>query len=311
MTELQIGTLGSPAMLGGEPDRRSALIVQVEQSGIDHLFIADHISFHTGFGMDGIVNAATLAAMSPRLTIFIGVYLLALRHPVTVARQLSSLAVSAPGRIILGVGIGGEDRHEMEICGVNPKQRGKHTNHSLAALRQLMTGESISYHCDFFEFDDARILPAPAQPIPMIVGGRSDGAIQRAAIHGDGWLGVWCSPSRFADVLETISSSASAAARDMPEWQHGLQVWVGFAQKRKDARALLAREMERLYQVPFARFEKYSPFGTPEEVADFLLPYVENGARYLNIKPCAATEEEGIAGVAEVRELLLGHLGLV
>ena len=59
--------------------------------------MADHISFHTGFGMDALINAATLSAMLPEMTIVTGVYLLALRHPVPVARQLSSLSLSALG----------------------------------------------------------------------------------------------------------------------------------------------------------------------------------------------------------------------
>jgi alkanesulfonate monooxygenase SsuD/methylene tetrahydromethanopterin reductase-like flavin-dependent oxidoreductase (luciferase family) len=300
--KLQVGTIGSPAMLSGDLSRRRALVSQVEAAGIDHLFIADHISFHTGFGLDGIVNAATLAAMSDHLKIFIGVYLLALRHPVPVARQLSSLSQSAPGRITLGIGIGGEDRHEMEICGVDPARRGAHTNHSLKALRGLMTGKSTSYQCDFFEFQDAIIKPAPRPEIPLVIGGRSNAAIARAASYGEGWLGVWCSPERFRAVLDNIEIIAKRETQ--PDWRHGMQIWTGFAKSRKEARDHVAREMEAMYRVPFERFQKYTPFGTPEEVAEFLEGYVAHGASILNIKPCAATEEEGIEAVAEVKRLL-------
>ena len=38
----------------------------------------------------------------------------------------------------------------------------------------------------------------------MIVGGRSDAAIQPTALLGDGWLGVWCSPQRYRPVLDEI-----------------------------------------------------------------------------------------------------------
>ena len=305
MSELLVGTLGSPAMLTGTMQQRKSLLGMVEASPIDHLFIADHVSFHTGLGMDGIVNAATLAAMSPSTSIFIGVYLLALRHPVIVARQLSSLSLSAPGRIILGVGVGGEDRHEMEICGVDPARRGKHTNHSLEALGKLMTGQSVSHHCEFFSFDDAKIAPAPSPAIPIVVGGRSDAAVKRAATQADGWLGVWCSPTRFAAVLDEFADLAAGAGRVVAEPQHGLQVWVGFGEKRQ-AREILAKEMQRMYKIPFERFEKYCPWGSPEDVAEFLLPYVERGARLLNILPCAASEEEGLEAVAKVAELLKG-----
>jgi len=298
-----IGTTGSVPMLSGDFDTRLSLIRQVEQSDIDHLFIADHISFHTGLGMDGIVNAATLAAMSPQTTIFIGVYLLALRHPVPVARQLSSISQSAPGRIILGVGVGGEDRHEMEICGVDPARRGRQTNHCMKALDGLMSGEPVSYDCEFFSFEDALIKPAPTPRIPMIVGGRSDAAIQRTALLGDGWLGVWCSPQRYRAVLDEIDELASA--RDNPPvWQHGLQIWAGFGDNDKTARSHLASQMEAMYQMPFERFDKYSPFGTPEAVAEFLASYVEQGCRWLNVKPCAASEEAGLEAIDEVAGLL-------
>ena len=298
-----IGTTGSAEMLSGDFESRSVLIKQVEQSEIDHLFIADHISFHTGLGMDGMVNAATLAAMSPKTTIFIGVYLLALRHPVPVARQLSSIALSASGRIVLGIGVGGEDRHEMEICGVDPTRRGKQTNHCMKALDGLLTGEPFSYNCEFFSFSDALIKPAPTPAIPMIVGGRSDAAIRRAALLGDGWLGVWCSPTRFGAVLTEINELATERSSP-PVWQHGLQVWTGFGRNDKAAKTYLATQMENMYRMPFERFEKYSPYGSPQTVAELLAPYVEQGCRWLNVKACAASEEQGIEAISEVAGLL-------
>jgi len=90
----------------GDFQERADVMAQIKESAIDHLFIADHVSFHDGFGMDGLINAATLAAMNPDITVFLGVYLLALRHPVPVARQLSTWSLSAPGRIIFGWGHG-------------------------------------------------------------------------------------------------------------------------------------------------------------------------------------------------------------
>src|SRR4029450_13562551 len=92
------------------------------------LFVPDHVSSHTGFGMEGLVRAATLAALEPELAVHIGVYLLALRHPVPVARQIATLCESAPGRLLLGVGGGGEDRREIEICGADPETGGRRTD---------------------------------------------------------------------------------------------------------------------------------------------------------------------------------------
>lgn len=307
MSDLMVGTIGSPAYLSGDMQERLALIQRVESSAIDHLFIADHISFHTGLGMDGLINAATLAAMAPNTHIFIGVYLLALRHPVPVARQLSSLSLSAPGRITLGIGIGGEDRHEMEICGVNPARRGEQTNHAMRALRALMQGEPVSYDCDFFSFEDALIKPAPKPAIPLIVGGRSDKAIRRAALLGDGWLGVWCSADRFASVVQQIDDFAAAERDTTPEWQHGMQVWVGCGPSKEEARAHVASGMEDMYRIPFEKFERYSPYGSAEETAEFLSGYVDQGARVLNLAARGPSEEYCIDHIAKVTELLKSH----
>lgn len=304
MNNLSIGTIGSPALLSADYKRREAMMNQIGESRIDHLFIADHVSFHNGFGMDGLINAATLAAMNSDITIFLGVYLLALRHPVLVARQLSSLSHSAPGRIILGVGLGGEDRHEMEVCGVDPSKRGLKTNECLKVLHCLLSGESCSHHCEFFSFEDALIKPAPDPAIPIVIGGRSGAAIRRTALYGDGWLGVWCSPERFADAIFEVQKIASEKGRQKDNWLHGLQIWVGFDDDKKKAREILSREMQKMYQIPFAAFEKYCPYGSPEEVAEYLIPYVKNGASVLNLKPCAVDDETEIEKVSEVCRLI-------
>lgn len=249
MSELSVGTLAEDRIRTGPIDDRRELLSRVHRSGLDHVFVADHISFFTGMGMDGLIQAATIGALEPNLRIHIGVYLLALRHPLPVARQIASLCESAPGRLVLGVGVGGEDRHEIEICGVDPKTRGRRTNETLVALRGLLTGEPTSHRCEFFEFEDALIRPAPDPAVPVVIGGRSDAAIRRAALYADGWLGVWCSPKRFARAVEEISTIA-AKHRDHANpnrpWIHGLQVWVGIDHDRALARERLASRMETI-----------------------------------------------------------------
>ncbi len=300
---IRVGTLAEAAMLKGPLAARRALLCRAAEAGLDHVFVADHISFYNGLGMDGLIQAATAAALEPDLGVHVGVYLLALRHPVPVARQIATLCESAPGRLVLGVGLGGEDRHEIEICGVDPRTRGRRTDECLVALRGLLSGESTSHAGEFFSFDAARILPAPDPAVPIVVGGRSNGAVRRAGRLGDGWLGVWCSPDRFAQVVAEVSEHAAAAARPAPE-HHGLQVWLSVGADRDHARARLARGMENMYRIPFGRFEKYSPYGEPAEIADFLAAYVEAGCRFFNLMPLADSTAAGIDAIAEIRERL-------
>jgi alkanesulfonate monooxygenase SsuD/methylene tetrahydromethanopterin reductase-like flavin-dependent oxidoreductase (luciferase family) len=293
-------------MLRAGVDARRALLARAGDAGIDHLFVADHVSFFDGRGMDGLVNAATLLASHPTLQVHVGVYLLALRHPLPVARQVASLAESAPGRLSLGIGVGGEDRHEIEICGVDPATRGRRTDESLSVLRALFAGEEVTHRGEFFAFEKARIRPVPDPAVPLVIGGRSSAAVRRAGRLGDGWLGVWCSARRFGEVVAEVAAQAREAGRDVREWHHGLQVWSACDADRDAARARLAAAMEDMYKTPFARFEKYSPCGSAAEIADFLAPYADAGCRDFNVMVVAESDEASLDAVGEIRRRLVG-----
>jgi len=135
-----------------------------------------------------------------------------------------------------------------------------------------------------------------------VVGGRSSAAQRRAGRLAEGWLGVWCSPRRYREARAEVEGHG--AGRDV-SWRHGLQVWVGLDRDRNAARARLARSMEGVYQIPFERFEKYSPYGSPEEIAAFLAGYVAAGARDFNVMAVAASTEAAVDGVAEIRAALV------
>jgi alkanesulfonate monooxygenase SsuD/methylene tetrahydromethanopterin reductase-like flavin-dependent oxidoreductase (luciferase family) len=286
------------------PETARAFLAQTGQEGIDHVCCGDHVSFFGGMGFDGLVQATALAMLHPTLPVYTGVYLLPLRHPVLVARQLADIARIAPGRLIFGVGIGGEDRREVSSCGVDPATRGRRMEESLAVVRQLLTGKPVTFHGEFFDVDDVVVAPAPAAEIPIIVGGRSDAAIRRAGRHGDGWLGIWNSASRFAAAVELAAEEAALAARPEPPRRHAMQVWCGLAGSRAAARDCLAPAMEAFYQLPFERFERYCPYGTAEDVAEFLAPYLAAGCAEFNLIPQSPDLGQAIAGTAEVKRLL-------
>ena len=291
-------------LLDQGPETAGAFLARAEQAGIDHICCGDHVSFFGGLGFDGLVQATALAMLHPTLPVYTGVYLLPLRHPVLVARQLADIARLAPGRLIFGVGIGGEDRHEVSSCGVDPATRGRRMDESLAVVRQLLTGKPVTFHGAFFDVDETVIVPVPAGEIPIIVGGRSDAAIRRAGRLGDGWLGIWNSPGRFAAAVEMAAEEAARAARPGRPRRHAMQVWCGLADSRQAARACLAPAMEAFYQLPFERFERYCPYGTAEDVAGFLAPYAAVGCAEFNLIPQSPDPGQAIAGTAAVKRLL-------
>ena len=306
MAGVRVGMFAPVGPFAVPSERRGAALARIADSGVDHVCAGDHVSFFIGAGADALIDAASLLTHYAELPCYVALYLLPLRHPVLVARQLASIAELAPGRLTLGVGIGGEDRHELEICGVDPRTVGRRMDESLHILRALSQGNPVSFDGEFFSLHDALIIPAPSPTIPLIVGGRSDAAVRRAGRFGDGWLGIWVSPRRFSSVVDQVAEHAGHAGRDPSSFEYAINVWCGFSATRDAARAPLAAGMQRFYQMPFEPFERYSPYGTPEEVADFLYPYIEAGCSVFNLIPCATNDETAVAAVAELRRLLTG-----
>lgn len=290
---------------GADSTARRRVVALAEDVGLDHLGVGDHVSFYVGMGFDGLLAAGTLLASSDHLRVATGVYLLPLRHPVTVARQLADLELLAPGRLTFGVGVGGEDPNEVAMCGVDPTTRGRRMDESLTVLRRLLAGETIDHDGEFFTMTNASIVPAPKEPTPILVGGRSDAAVRRAGRFGDGWHGIWVSAERFRAVVDQVAQHAADAGRPAPA-HHALNVWCGIGNDHSQARERVAPAMSAFYQLPFEKFEKWSPAGTPADIAGFLEPYIEAGCREINLIAVGGSTEETITGCGEVRRLLVG-----
>jgi alkanesulfonate monooxygenase SsuD/methylene tetrahydromethanopterin reductase-like flavin-dependent oxidoreductase (luciferase family) len=285
-------------------------VAKIRAAALDHVIVGDHVSFRGGSGQDGLVQSTALAVAGGDLEVHTGVYLLPLRHPVAVARQIATLAQLAPGRFVFGCGIGGEDRAEVLACGVDPSTRGRRMDEALHVLRALLAGERVTYTGEFFDVRDVAVLPAPTRPVPVIVGGRSAVALRRAGRYGDGWLGVWVSPGRYASAVEAVREAAAQAGREDVNWRHGLHVWCGFGGTRESATIAIADVMSGFYGVPFEKFDRYTPRGTAQDVAEFVLPYVAAGCRDVHLLPVARDDDEAIDNCGTVRQLVLAELGM-
>jgi alkanesulfonate monooxygenase SsuD/methylene tetrahydromethanopterin reductase-like flavin-dependent oxidoreductase (luciferase family) len=302
LRDIQVGVLTVDTLDERARDR----VAIAASAGLDYVGSTDHVCFHGGHGVDGLTTVATFAGLHRSIGLYVGVFQLPLRHPVTVARQVSTLAHFAPGRLTFGVGIAGEDPREVESCGVDTRTRGRRMNEAVYVLRRLLAGESITFDGEFFRLEDTQVLPAPNPPVPLIVGGRSDAALRRVGTLGDGWTAVFTSARRYTESVERIAEHADCAGRAPIPWRHSLELWCGFGPTTEDARVTLARRMEQFYELPFSALERYSPAGTPSDIAEVLAPYVEAGCPTFHLVPVASSLEEALYGVAEVKHCLAG-----
>jgi alkanesulfonate monooxygenase SsuD/methylene tetrahydromethanopterin reductase-like flavin-dependent oxidoreductase (luciferase family) len=271
--------------------------------GLDHLTVGDHISFHGGTGFDGFVAATTALASHDSLKVLIGVYLAGLRHPMATARSLATLSSLAPGRLVMGIGVAGEDRSEVINMGVDPSTRGRRMDETLGLLRRLATGDVVDHEGEFFRLEEARILPAVEPRVPIVIGGAGDVAVRRTVAYGDGWLGMWCSARRYGATHQQLLEACVEAQRDAPTFA-GLNMWVGLGADPDAARTRLGESMSKLYNLPPEKFQHVTSAGRPQDVAGFLSSYVEAGARTFTLVPVADDIHTAIELSGEVRRLL-------
>ena len=204
-------------------DELVALVELVDRSGYDSLWVGDHISFAVPV-LDPLLQLAQAAVVSRRLTLGTSVYLLPLRHPAPVAKQVATLDHLTEGRLIFGVGVGGEFPAEYEVCGVPRDERGARLSEGITLLRQFWSGEPVSHTGRFYgPFTDVPMQPPPRQTggPPIWCGGRSDGALRRTGRLADGWLSYVVTPEMYRAALEKIDAAAREAGRSVTRFGTG------------------------------------------------------------------------------------------
>ncbi|MCH7697856.1 MAG: LLM class flavin-dependent oxidoreductase [Chloroflexi bacterium] len=278
---------------------------KAEEAGIDGLFAGDHVTFY-GNGNDGLVNLAAVATVTESVKLMTSVFLLALRHPTPVALQCAMIDQLSNGRLILGVGIGGEDKNEWLACGIDPRTRARRTDEALQILRSLWTQEETTFEGKYYQLDKVRMQPKPMSDdgIPIHIGGRSDAALRRTARYGDAWTAIWVSARRMKEAREKIDEWASEEGRDPSKIGLGLQLWHAVDDDQDEARRRLSKRMQGFYQIPYENFEKYCPYGKPDEIAEFLGPYIEAGMDHVNLLAVQPNQEAVVEAAVSVKEAL-------
>ncbi len=135
---------------------------------------------------EAFVLATALSAVTTTLRFDFFVLKLPIRPPALVAKQAGSLAAMFDNRLGLGVGTSPWPE-DYELLGVPFARRGKRMDECIDVIRGLTSGEYFEYHGEFYDIAKTRMLPAPTQPIPILIGGHADAALRRAA-RNDGWM---------------------------------------------------------------------------------------------------------------------------
>jgi probable F420-dependent oxidoreductase len=153
-----------------------------------------------------------LAAATERIHFITNVYIVPLRHPIELAKAISSVATFCGDRVALGAGAGWM-QEEFDALGIDFRTRGKRFDECIAVLRKLWTGEPVEHHGDFFEFPRVQMCPVPSHQVPIYIGGSTPAALRRTARLGDGWLGPGQTVEDALETLKRIDALRAEAGR--------------------------------------------------------------------------------------------------
>ena len=267
-----------------EIDELVSLVQLVDQCGYDSLWAGDHISFAIPI-LDPMLQLAQAAVVSRRLMLGTSVLLLPLRHPTPVAKQVVTLDHLTEGRLILGVGVGGEFPNEYAACDVPHGERGARLSEGVQVLKKFFSGAPVSHHGRFYgPFHDVPMLPPPRQAggPPVWFAGRRDAALRRIGRLGDGYIAYVITPAMYRQSLETITAAALAAGRTPVDFGTGHLLFTRLDETYDEALDQATETLSVRYAMDFRKAAaRYCALGTPAQVAERIREFHDAGVRHV------------------------------
>jgi probable F420-dependent oxidoreductase len=165
--------------------------------------------------VDPFVALARASGATTRIKLGTGIVLVPERHPLLLAKEVSTLDLFSGGRFLFGIGAGWL-REETEIMGGDFDHRWTQTRESILAMKELWTKAEAEFHGKYYDFPPVRSYPKPAQKPhpPVLLGGDAKNVLQRVVAWGDGWLPIGVTPERVREGRATLDRLAREAGRD-------------------------------------------------------------------------------------------------
>ena len=244
-----------PARLGLD-----SMAARLEEAGFDSIWVSDHIVFPQAvpsgypFSADGrptwpmdvdylepVVSLAAIAPATSRAELGTSVLILPMRNPVYFAKQAACIDVLSHGRLVLGIGVGWL-REEFEALDADFESRGKVLDEWLDIARQCWTGSAGPFEGRFYSLA-APIYskPAPVRNPPILIGGHSRLALERAGRSADGWLAQLSMDNLSEQMVASAVATMKSAGRERASYRVVLR--ISGAERRMDE---LARRLGSL-----------------------------------------------------------------
>lgn len=284
--------------------------VAAEAAGWDSVWTWDHLLAIFGPWQQPILEGwMALAGLGPitrrvRLGLMVGAN--TFRNPGLTAKLATTLDQVSGGRAVLGIG-GAWFVREHEAFGIDlgasVGERLDRLDESVALVRRLLDGETVTHEGRFYHFRDALSAPPPIQPhVPILVGGSGPKkTLRTVALRADAW-NTSGDLDEVRGKLANLDGHCADVGRDRSEIELTVSFPIVLRDRTADAEAAWAgiighNGAPNAGNVPHL-------LGSPAEVADAIRPYVGLGFRTIIVRLPAPHDRETIDRMGEVGALL-------
>jgi probable F420-dependent oxidoreductase len=278
----------------------------IEELGFDSVWGGEHLLFHVPT-FDVLTSLGYLAGATNSIAIGTSVLLLPLQHPLHAAKSLVTAENLSGGRVIAGVGVGGEYPPEFDAVGVPMSERGSRCDEGIELMRRLWTEHDVTHNGRFYHLNGVTIDPWPLRPggPPVWIGGRSEAAAHRAARLGDGFLPYLIDADGYKIRREYIlAERAQSPLADRP-LTFGLFAFATLGPDLQVARQEAAAAVGRNYQMDMSRaMERYGICGDPETIAQTIHRYRDSGVKHFVLNLVGGDREGAKRYTAFARQVL-------
>jgi F420-dependent oxidoreductase-like protein len=220
VAELAVGAWLSP---GWSPEDVLAVAGEVEQTGYDSVWMADH--FMANSGTEEVAEPvmfecfsllAALAAAVPRVRLGSLVAGITYRHPAVLANMAATIDALSGSRLVLGVGAGWQ-LNEHAAYGIqlgSVRERIDRFEEGLAVLRGLLTEPRTTITGEYYTITDAPRVPVVRPRVPILIGASGERRMLGiVAEHADEW-NCWSTPEVFAQKSAVLDEHCERIGRD-------------------------------------------------------------------------------------------------
>jgi probable F420-dependent oxidoreductase len=191
----------------------------IERHGFDSLWLSERIS---GPAPDPVLALTYTAAHTTRIKLGTSVSVLPGRSPALVAKEWATLDVLSGGRALPAFGLGIAHPVEQQAFGVERADRASIFDEALPLLRRLWSEDDVNHDGRWFRYEHMNVLPKPAHPLDVWLGGRAPSELRRIGRLGDGWLASFTTPEQCKAARVTIEEAADAAGRTIDPEHFGV-----------------------------------------------------------------------------------------